>query len=607
MSVHEADAGSAEVPRTAYDDGLAASEIDEAIWTKRSRLASNARLICFVAFLIVAWLAFGTRSLAGGWVGLPSLAFVVLVVAHDRILRREERASRMRRFFEDGIARLEDRWAGRGDPGEQYRDSRHPYADDLDVFGQGSLFELLATTRTTTGSDRLAGWLLEAADAETIRSRQAAVRELRPRLDLRLRMALAGDESGSAIQQEALEAWASAPAAQLPAAIFYLAISATSLSFAGIALWIFTTAGPAPTIAALILQSTLALVLRGRVAPVLAAAETPVGSLARTASLLGCIETEKFEAASLAELRAELETTGQPPSRELEALRVLVDRRDARANQFFAPIAALLMWGTHAALALEKWRARCGPRLSVWIEAAGEIEALCALSSFAYEHPEDPFPEIVETEAIFEGEALGHPLLPTNRCVTNDLGLASGTAHPQGLVMSGSNMSGKSTMLRTVGCNTILALAGAPVRASRLRISPLRVAASIRIVDSLQEGQSHFMAEITRLRQVVEISRGQPPALFLLDEILHGTNSHDRRIGAEAVIKGLIAHGALGIVTTHDLALTEIVPESEGKLHNVHFEDHLEAGIMHFDYSLRQGVVEKSNALALMRSVGLDV
>jgi DNA mismatch repair ATPase MutS len=168
-------------------------------------------------------------------------------------------------------------------------------------------------------------------------------------------------------------------------------------------------------------------------------------------------------------------------------------------------------------------------------------------------------------------------------------------------------MSGKSTMLRTVGCNTILALAGAPVRARRMRLSPLRIAASIRIVDSLREGQSHFMAEIMRLRQVVEISRGSPPALFLLDEILHGTNSHDRRIGAEAVIQGLVEHGALGIVTTHDLALTEIVPRSEGRLANVHFEDHLEDGVMRFDYALREGIVTKSNALALMRSVGLDV
>lgn len=587
-----------------YAEGLSDASLDEAIWAGRSRLASNARLVCFVAFVVVAWLAFGTRSLGAIWIALPALAFIILVIAHDRILRREERASRVRRFFEEGIARLEDRWAGQGDSGDRYRDPSHPYAEDLDVFGTGSLFELLATTRTATGNDRLARWLQEPADADTIRRRQAAVSELRPRLDLRLRMALAGDESSSTIQQDALEAWASAPAAALPRSIFFLALTATCLSISSIALWIFTTSGPTPLLGSLLVQSILAFALRSRVSPILAAAETPVQSLARTASLLECIESERFEAPRLAELSAELETTGRPPSGELEALHRLVDRRDARANQFFAPIAALLMWGTHVALALENWRARCGPRLPIWVEAAGEIEALCALSSFAYENPEDPFPEIVEGDPSFDGEALGHPLLPSDRCVRNDLRLSR---HPQALIMSGSNMSGKSTMLRTVGCNTILALAGAPVRATRLQLSPMHIAASIRIVDSLQEGQSHFMAEVTRLRQVVEISRESPPALFLLDEILHGTNSHDRRIGAQAVIKGLVEHGALGIVTTHDLALTEIVPESAGRLDNVHFEDHLEGGVMHFDYSLREGVVEKSNALELMRSVGLDV
>jgi hypothetical protein len=423
---------------------------------------------------------------------------------------------------------------------------------------------------------------------------------------MRLEMALAGDEAGSATQREALEAWASAPAAALSRTISFLALGASALSLSGIATWIFTQSGPVPFVLAIVLQGLFALSIRSRVLPVLAAADTPVGSLARTASLLACVENESFQCSRLAELRRELETTGRPPSGELEILRRLVDRRDARQNQFFAPIAALLMWGTHAALALETWRARCGPRLAVWIDTAGEIEALCALAGYAYEHPEDPFPEIVDVEQgpLFEGKALAHPLLASKKAVRNDLSL--GTS-PQALVMSGSNMSGKSTMLRTVGCNTILALMGAPVRAEHLRISPLRIAASIRIVDSLQEGQSHFMAEIMRLRQVVDISRGSPPAIFLLDEILHGTNSHDRRIGAQAVLQGLVEYGALGIVTTHDLALTEIVPPSAGLLDNVHFEDHLENGHMEFDYALRTGVVKKSNALELMRSVGLDV
>jgi DNA mismatch repair ATPase MutS len=226
------------------------------------------------------------------------------------------------------------------------------------------------------------------------------------------------------------------------------------------------------------------------------------------------------------------------------------------------------------------------------------------LAGYSFEHPNDPFPELVENEISFEGEELGHPLLSEAQNVRNTLRLSSS---PSVLIVSGSNMSGKSTLLRTVGVNTVLALSGAPVRAQRMRLSPLQLGASIHIQDSLQAGASKFYAEITRLRQIVELTNEPLPVLFLLDEILHGTNSHDRKIGAEGVIQGLLARGAIGLVTTHDLALTKIVDQLGARSINVHFEDHLEAGKMTFDYLLRPGVLEKSNALELMRSVGLDV
>jgi DNA mismatch repair ATPase MutS len=196
-------------------------------------------------------------------------------------------------------------------------------------------------------------------------------------------------------------------------------------------------------------------------------------------------------------------------------------------------------------------------------------------------------------------------LIPETRNVRTDLKLSD--EERRVLIVSGSNMSGKSTLLRTVGINTVLALAGAPIRARRLRLTPLQVGASIRIQDSLQAGASRFYAEITRLRQIVELTEGELPVLFLLDEILHGTNSHDRRIGAEGVVRGLIERGAIGLITTHDLALARIAEELAPRAANVHFEDHLEEGKMTFDYRLRPGVVERSNALELMRSVGLEV
>jgi DNA mismatch repair ATPase MutS len=234
----------------------------------------------------------------------------------------------------------------------------------------------------------------------------------------------------------------------------------------------------------------------------------------------------------------------------------------------------------------------------------GEIEALSSLAGYAFEHPDDPYPEFVSGTALWEGEGVAHPLLPEARAVRNSVRLA---ADAPLLVVSGSNMSGKSTLLRTIGANAVLAMAGAPVRAVALRMTPLSIGASIRVMDSLQEGSSRFYAEIRRLRELVEIASGPRPLLFLLDELLHGTNSHDRRIGGEAVVRGLLARGAIGLITTHDLALAQIAESVEPPGDNVHFEDHLENGVMTFDYRLRKGVVEKSNALELMRSIGLEV
>jgi DNA mismatch repair ATPase MutS len=234
----------------------------------------------------------------------------------------------------------------------------------------------------------------------------------------------------------------------------------------------------------------------------------------------------------------------------------------------------------------------------------GEIEALLCLATYSHEHPDDPFPEFVQGPACFDATEIGHPLIPAGICVRNDVRLSDGR---QVFLVSGSNMSGKSTLLRMVGINAVLAMAGAPVRAKRLRLTPLHVGASIRVNDSLQEGSSRFYAEITRLRKLFDFTSADPPLLFLLDELLQGTNSNDRRIGAEGIVRALLNRGAIGLVTTHDLALVDIGDALNGHLYNVHFQEDFENGKMHFDYKLQEGVVTKSNGLALMRSIGLDV
>jgi DNA mismatch repair ATPase MutS len=232
------------------------------------------------------------------------------------------------------------------------------------------------------------------------------------------------------------------------------------------------------------------------------------------------------------------------------------------------------------------------------------VEALEAIATYAYEHEGQPFPTVTDA-VVFHAVAVAHPLLPAESAVANDVRL--GGDGPRVIVVSGSNMSGKSTLLRAVGLNVVLALAGAPVRAKALTLAPVAIGATLRVDDSLEEGYSKFYSEILRIRAIVDAANASPPLLFLLDEILHGTNSYDRRVGAEAIVRALVDAGAIGLITTHDLALTELPGRFDGLAANTHFEDRLEDGRMVFDYRMRPGVVEHSNALALMRAIGLDV
>ncbi|HEY3176727.1 MAG TPA: DNA mismatch repair protein MutS [Candidatus Polarisedimenticolia bacterium] len=576
---------------------------------RAERAISNGRLAVVLIAAAALWLVFGERALDIRWLCLPVLAYAVLAAVHERVIRARRRCERAAEFYERGIARLDDLWMGRGEPGERFLEEGHPFAADLDLFGRGSLFERICTARTRAGEETLARWLREPAAPDQTRGRQGAVEELRDRLDLREDLFLLGADVRAGIDPDALAAWGAAGAVFTRAAprADVARVVAPFLALATVAAlgaWSFTGAGPIPFLALGLIEGIVSLRVRARVIRVVSAVEKAGRDLALLSQVLERLERERFTSPMLAGLRGALETGGAPPSRRIARLQRLIELLDARRNQLFAPLACLLMWSTQVALAVEAWRAVSGPAIGRWLSAVGEMEALCALAGYAWENPEDPFPEIAEGGPLFEGEALGHPLIPSGRCVRNDLSLGSGR---QVLIVSGSNMSGKSTMLRTVGINAVLAMAGAPVRARRLRLSPLALGASIRIHDSLQAGTSRFYAEITRLRQITDLTGGGLPVMFLVDEMLHGTNSHDRRIGAEAVVRSLVDRGAIGLITTHDLALAHIAEVLAPRAENVHFEDHLEAGRMSFDYLLRPGIVKKSNALELMRAVGLAV
>jgi MutS domain V len=590
--------------RAEYEQRLALRRADATAARRSATRISQARLAVFALGVVLAGIAFGAKRLDPRWLLAPALGFAALVIAHDRVLRRRDAREHSVRYYEDAVARLDANFAGRGPSGERFRDAEHPYADDLDLFGEAGLFDLLCRARTAAGEATLASWLLAPAASEEVRGRQQAVRELCPALDLRESLALVGESVASGLHAEALMRWGEsappAPTAALRASIAALALLSATLiaaTLAGAPLLI-------PWLAVLAIGGVVAATQRSRVRRTIAATEAPARDLALLARLLAIVESQRFESPRLVALREAIATDGIPASRQIARLGRLVEVLDARRNQFFAPIGATLFFTTQVALAIDAWRARCGPALRAWVGATAELEALASLATHAYEHPDDVFPELTDGSPRFEAEALGHPLLPESRCVRNDVHLGDA---PRLLLVSGSNMSGKSTLLRSVGVAAVLAQAGAPVRARRPVLSPLAVGASLRVFDSLKEGHSHFYAEIRRLRQVVELTTGASPVLFLLDEILHGTNSHDRRIGAEAVVRNLVARGAIGLVTTHDLALAQIAEDLGTKAANVHFEDQVEDGVMRFDYRMRPGVVTRSNALALMRAVGLEV
>jgi hypothetical protein len=587
-------------PAAEYQARLETRRREVAGRAQASARLSAARFVTGAAGVFVFWLVFVHHGAAPLWMLAPVAVFLVLAGIHERTLRALGRTRRGEHYYARALARLDGSWQQFGETGAEFLDPHHPYAASLDLFGPGSLFQLLSSARTRAGEQVLARWLLSPAPPAEVQARQQAVADLKPRLDLREELFLLGDDIRAGVHPEELARWGAAPPVLPGRAARIAAFILPGFTLAGIAVWaysgsriLFLTAASA--------QALLAFSLRPLAAHVLDSLAAPARELQLIASLLRRIESEPFEAPLLANLSQRF---AAQPWRHIQRLARLVEFAAQRNNAFFAPIAAILMWSVHFAWAIEAWRAAHGSSIARWLEALGEFEALSSLAAYAAGRPEDPFPAIQQGPLLFDGEDLAHPLLRRDRAVPNSIRLDA--AHPL-IIISGSNMSGKSTLLRTAGVNAVLAFAGAPVRAARLTLTPFAIGASIRVVDSLQEGSSRFFAEITQLRRLVDLARGPVPLLFLLDEILSGTNSHDRRIGAAAILGGLLRLGAAGLVTTHDLALTRIAESVQPPGINLHFEDHLAEGRIVFDYRIRPGVVAKSNALALMRSIGLDV
>ncbi|MGD8319002.1 MAG: MutS family DNA mismatch repair protein [Gemmatimonadota bacterium] len=582
------------------------------------RLASL-RAVTFLA-AVAAYVVFDvqegtTAAVALAVLGVLVVLFMLEVAAHRRARRRERWHEELRLLAHEGQLRLDRRWdvladvlpsAERSEPPIE-RD--HPYARDLDVAGRASLLRLLGPVTTERGRAVLRGWLLGPSDPTASRRRQEAVRELAPVLDARIAFTAHGrlgapDEPHSV--QDFL-AWAEDEPWVM--ASMRLRVGAWMVPPVLVVLLVgYLMAGWAPFW--VLVAGVQAWLLRGswgRIRRELQVVEDGGMPLRAYVPQVRVMEGLPAESAAMADIRRRLASDQGEASAALARLARLLDTVESRRNMMYGIGALLLMLDVHLAVALDRWRARHGAAVRDWLEALGTFEGLTALASLSHDHPDWCFPDLVEDgSAVLKASALGHPLLSPETCVRNDVEVG-----PPGsfLLVTGSNMSGKSTLLRAIGANVALASAGGPVCAAALTLPPVRVHTSMRVDDSVTEGVSLFMAELLRIRGIVEAADAAGArVLYLLDEILHGTNTAERRVAARAVIRHLVAAGAIGAVSTHDLTLAQS-PDLEAMAQSVHFREQVgrEEGRtrLTFDYKLRPGLATTRNALKLLEAVGL--
>ena len=526
----------------------------------------------------------------------PSAAFLIVPLAvvlvpivffQKRMARNLNQQGLAVEYYQNAIARMEDRWVGRGDSGVRYLTSDTLFADDLDLFGQGSLYQLLCVARTFVGKDTLASWLLRSGTTDEIRERQEAVRELSQLMDLREHLAVLELDNGN-FRSDVLSAWNTVA----PPCESIVRFSGVGAAVSVVVLWSCVGFGFWFIIGALLMEIGLRAFLHDR----LQAIAVPKAETLQVHNGLSVVQSALEPVSFHSHLLAQLQT--------IICWRTKGSSLVHAFYRFVVRSSLLLLMVRLITSDIDHWSRENASRSQKRLLAWGQLEALACLAQYGFEQPETTFPEVVSSSPCFEATQIGHPLIPASRRVANDVTLNDSLRL---LMVSGSNMSGKSTMLRTVGINAVLALAGAPVCGQRLRITPFAIGTAMRFHDSLEQQTSHFYAEITRLRRIMQLPSDGLPLLFLIDEILQGTNSRDRVKGADAIARGLLKRSSVGFITTHDLELTRIVDSLRDYAANVHFVDQLVDDELHFDYVMRPGVVQSGNALALMRKMGLDV
>jgi len=595
-------------PHRTYTERRAASQARLAELDRISERYANLRTVAFLAAAVLSGLILFGRLPRGYWwaVGGAVAVYAVLAVLHNSVFRREARERLYVTLNERGLARLSGTWREFAETGEHWASASHLYTPDLDVFGKASLFQLLNETATRAGEEWLARWLSAPAPAGEIVERQGAARELAPLVQFRQDVCV---EAWNVSKQKADPSLFIQWAEQGPSleSIRWSRPLAVVLPLITVTLFVLGLLGVIPNglwwlgvFAQLGVVVATRKVLREMEGHLSAGEE----GFVRYAPLFARIEGEKLRHPLLQRLQAGMQRAGEPPiSTNFQRFSRLYSFVEFKRHQFHPVVHLLTLWDVHSLFALEHWRARHGKEVRGWFDALAELEALSCLAGFAHDRPDFTWPTLVTEGPRVEAQGLGHPLL--DNPVPNDVSLP-GPRHA--LLITGSNMSGKTTLMRAIGANAVLALAGAPVAARTFTLSALHVLTSMRVKDSLERGVSYFYAEVQRIKAVLDAAaaaKGQ--ALFLLDEILLGTNTRERQIASREVLRLLLGTGACGAVTTHDLSLAVLADEPGAHVVNVHFRDHLEEGKMVFDYKLRQGVVDTTNALRVLRMAGVPV
>lgn len=566
---------------------------------------SMLRLTLFIAGVAGIYFFFSQTPLLIVCICLTFLPFFILVKVHNRLFIRKEWLETQARIIQEELQALSGDYSSFED-GKEYVNPEHPYSFDLDIFGRRSLFQSINRTCTFFGKNRLAKWLQNHLHEKTsIEKRQEMVREISEHTLFREQFRVAGlVHHGQSSDGEKIQAWSQSPAQYLhagwvkafiwgvPVINSLLLITSlagwTSFSWLGLSFGIFLVLSFGIIKRATYIQETYGKQLK---------------SLNGYARLIALAKAENWKSAGMQELMERFNLNGQSPIQALQQLSKELDRLDLRNNQFlYVLLEGSIFFQLQEIVRIERWKARYGQHISKWLETVGELDALCSLGTFAYNHPQYTYPELTEKPFCFLATQMGHPLMPASQCVKNDATIPS---RPFFLIITGANMAGKSTYLRTIGVNYLLACIGAPVCCERLKLYPNQLITSLRTSDSLSDNESYFFAELKRLKRIIDLLNQGQQLFIILDEILKGTNSMDKQKGSFDLIRQFMQLKANGIIATHDLLLGSLIKQFPEEIRNYCFEADIKENELTFSYKLREGVAQNMNACFLMKKMGI--